>query len=320
MRLILVALVIIYHSFAPFCGSWDPIGSGEPIKTYFYIGKISYSFFLEAFVFISGILVGFQSLKRPVKEQGFKFITKKIKRLILPSVIFSIIYYFCFYSYSGIYNGIIAIINGCGHLWFLPMLFWCFVFLWLIERISINKITVLIIASVISLFSNNTLPVRIGVTMYYFIFFLLGYYYPTGALNKIINPSIRNILIYLVLFCCLFPLSITSYSDSISGVILTHLIRLISSFSGVMFMYCLVLRLTPDKKPLPPLLVTLSTYSFGIYIVQQFILKYLYYHTSLPLTVDYLLLPFIGTFVALILSLIITHISLKTFLGKFLIG
>lgn len=59
MRVILVALLILYHSFAPFSGNWDPIYSFDS-PVYFWIGKFGYSFFLEAFVFISGLLAGYQ--------------------------------------------------------------------------------------------------------------------------------------------------------------------------------------------------------------------------------------------------------------------
>lgn len=31
------------------------------------------------------------------------------------------------------YNIIWKLLNGCGHLWFLPMIFWCFVLVYLIE-------------------------------------------------------------------------------------------------------------------------------------------------------------------------------------------
>ena len=78
---------------------------------------------LESFVFISGYLVGYQVL---IKKREL-IIMNKVTRLLVPSILFSLIYWLIFN-----YNGIVSetffydLVNGVGHMWFLPMLFWCF--------------------------------------------------------------------------------------------------------------------------------------------------------------------------------------------------
>lgn len=319
MRLILILLLIIYHSFAPFCGGWEQIGDSF-IPVYFYIGKISYSFFLEAFVFISGLLVGYQATKVPIKERGPEFIVKKAKRLMIPSIIFSIIYFYCFYTYKDIYTFCNSIFNGCGHLWFLPMLFWCFVLLWIIGKLNIKPLTIIVIAIAMALLSNGALPLRFGITMFYFIFFLLGYYITSGKLKMLKKCTAVSSTIYLTLFIIFFFINIESDFNGISGFIINHITRLLSSFGGVMLCYTITNRYISDNTKLPDILVVFSNYSFGIYIIQQFILKYLYYYTDLPYEAGYALIPWIGCGAAMISSTLITHFSLKTKAGKFLIG
>ena len=32
-----------------------------------------------------------------------------------------------------------SILNGCGHMWYLPMLFWCFVLTWLLLQTKMKE-------------------------------------------------------------------------------------------------------------------------------------------------------------------------------------
>lgn len=101
------------------------VGHSQQVK---WLTRITFAFTLEAFVFISRYLMAFRQFTLKKRVSDVNFIVNKLKRLILPSVIFSIFYFIFFYQYMGrlgdmIYN----VINGCGHMWFLPMLLWCIV-------------------------------------------------------------------------------------------------------------------------------------------------------------------------------------------------
>ena len=322
MRLILIALLIIYHSFAPFCGNWAAFDEEYSSPVYFWIGKLSYSFFLEAFVFISGLLAGYNAIIKPIKEQSFQYIIKKVKRLIIPSIVFSIVYFICFYEWNSLPGTIYSILNGCGHLWFLPMLFWCFVALWIVSKINLHNYLILSFAIICALLSNDILPMRIGSAMYYFLFFYIGYLISGGKLKCLVHPHISVIILFSTIFICLFvgKYNMQIYSGLWGGVIFPHLYQVAMSFSGLMATYLIVEFNVPNRCVLPHFLIILSRYSFGIYIMQQFILKYLYYYTSLPKFVDYILVPWIGIIVALLLSIIITHVSIKTRIGHYLLG
>lgn len=69
-----------------------------------------------------------------------------------------------------------------------------------------------------------------------------------------------------------------------------------------------------------PGLITLSGYCYGVYIYQQFILKYLYYNTTFTSNVPVWAFPWIGFVFTLIMSLILCHLTLKTKFGRYLIG
>lgn len=90
------------------------------IPTYKWIARTAFAFTLEAFVFISGFLFAFQKIILG-KSEGI--IINKLQRLILPSIIFSIPYFFIFYEYKGIGNFLYSVVNGCGHMWHLHMSF-----------------------------------------------------------------------------------------------------------------------------------------------------------------------------------------------------
>lgn len=61
IRVVIILLLIIYHSFAPFCSSWEIIpGMNGQYTLYSWISLLAYSFMLESFVFISGYIFGYQ--------------------------------------------------------------------------------------------------------------------------------------------------------------------------------------------------------------------------------------------------------------------
>lgn len=61
IRLTLILLLVVYHSFIIYR---DHPAGYEDITCYSWIAKISYSFFLEAFVAISGYIYAYQILVR----------------------------------------------------------------------------------------------------------------------------------------------------------------------------------------------------------------------------------------------------------------
>lgn len=59
---------------------------------------------------------------------------------------------------------------------------------------------------------------------------------------------------------------------------------------------------------------------YGVYIIHQFVLQYLYYKTTLPLKIEAVYLPWLVLALALGISVILSACMLKTRLGRYLIG
>lgn len=179
IRLLLIVLLVLYHSFAPFNGAWRPLSDQEAVQPYYqWVAMGAYAFMLEAFTFISGYIFGYQVNRNGKDALRFRNVfLKKLKRLIVPSVIFSIIYLLVFSpaQFNAPAQAGWQILNGVGHMWYLPMLFWCFVGIWLLERIKIHPRFVIPALFVIAVVSFLPIPLRISSAMYYMFFFYCGY-------------------------------------------------------------------------------------------------------------------------------------------------
>lgn len=207
IRPLLIVLLVFYHAFAPYSGAWVPIDGFHEVKAYWWLDKLSYAFMLEMFVFISGYVFGYQvRTKGKSKLLAKKLFHGKFKRLIVPSMIFSLLYIILFQNIcQPVTSTIYDVINGVGHMWFLPMLFWCFVGVWLVEKISINNFVVLIGLLILALVPLVGLPLRLTETTYYLFFFYAGYLIQRDgmSLNKLECP--KATLAFVLMFVVLFP-------------------------------------------------------------------------------------------------------------------
>lgn len=98
LRPICIFLLVVYHSFIIYKGGWyEPVGF-EPNEIYRWIAELSYSFVLQLFVLLSGYVYGYQcsmSAKNTLNIRAL--VLSKCKRLLLPSLIFSLVYFYMFY-------------------------------------------------------------------------------------------------------------------------------------------------------------------------------------------------------------------------------
>lgn len=176
IRLILILLLVLYHSFIIYKGGWrQPIGY-DNVCVYSWIAKFTYSFFLETFVAVSGYIFSYQIFTRKKNQKLGSFIINKIKRLLIPCWLFSILYYVLFLA-SNQYQGIdvvYKILSGTGHLWFLPMLFWCFLLGWFLVRWEVSTKWKICSLLMLSLLSIIPLPLRLNSALSYLMFFYIG--------------------------------------------------------------------------------------------------------------------------------------------------
>lgn len=315
IRPILIILLVVYHSFIIYQGGWsEPVGF-EPNETYWWISKASYSFMLEAFVLISGYVYAHQVALKPTLGEGKSLITNKLKRLILPSIIFSIIYFILDFEYKSLGQFASTVINGAGHMWFLPMLFWCFIGCYIINRIPINKKYKLLGLILIALVSYIPLPLRIGSTMYYLLFFYTGYviYNLRAQISNWVTN--KKVLLSWVVYICVFitfTIAIShlqnNYIETCNSIIIKalyistqKLLTIIYASLGCFAIYITAVYAFKNKK-VSPWIIKFGNISMGVYIIQQFVLIWLYYHTTLPIHLGSTYLPWAGLAITLIIS------------------
>ena len=330
MRTILALLIVFMHSFTCYNGSWaQPAGYVE-IPLYKWLTRTSFAFTLEAFVFLSGYLFAFQRITLQRTEGFWKLTVNKLKRLILPSIIFSVLYFVLFFEYKGVGNAAYSIINGCGHMWYLPMLFWCFVFGWLLEQVKIKDEWKMVILIALNLFNIFSLPLRISTAFTYMVYFYGGYlvYKHSEKIKSLITSRrlVISWIVFVVLFVICRPMCdvlVPNYTSSnivkLLFVIGNHACQLLYAWSGLIAFYGTAVYFT-QRHQLSKTTKKIAACCFGIYLFQQFVLQLLYYKTDFPLWVGPYWLPWCGFVIAAVVSYVLSVLLLQTKAGKFLIG
>ena len=306
IRPILIVLLVLYHAMCIHTGNWEPIDGMTVIPAYRVIGKLAYTFMLEAFVFISGYVWAYQHKIKKQKENLLQLMYKKSLRLIVPTILFGLLY-IVFIEKSNI--NVPHLLEGPGHLWFLPMLFWCFLIGWCILRLKLSSKIVLPVLFIISLLRPAHLPLRLSYTLYYLFFFFSGYYIQEYS-NKI-KEMIRgwHVIVSWLMFFVIYLLFI-SVSNRLS---ISY--RGGYSMIGTIALYLTAIYVTHQNN-LKRWYIQLGSLCMGVYVFQQFILKMLYYQTYLPQITPEWVLPPIGFSIALLVSLILTYIIRLSKFGK----
>ena len=334
MRPILICVFLVgYHAFAPFCGGWDSSCCGETIvPSYYWLGKFLYSFMLETFTFISGYVFAFQmqTLKRDYTTKSLLY--NKFKRLIVPSIIFSVLYSFLFYDKPfNLLTYTYDIINGLGHMWFLPMLFWCFVLGWAMSKIRVKESIKIVLLFLLSVFSVIPLPFQLKETCYYLFFFYAAsfiYSHKEVIQKRFVNKKTILLVwaLFFISFVVLTPLRERIFDDA-SGELPDKLIRLslyktsrlFYSSLGLLSFYLTTLFVLKNGVKVPSIMLRMNELCMGIYLFQQFILKFLYYRTAEPIFFGPYLFLWVGFILALVFSISLTYLVRLSKSGRALV-
>jgi len=336
IRPILIFLLVFYHAFAIYSEAWAPIKGYPEVLAYWWLDKLSYAFMLEMFVFISGYVFGFQvRTKGNEKLNAKNLLWGKFKRLMVPCMVFSLLYILLFgHIAQPVQKTLYGLLNGVGHMWFLPMLFWCFVGVWVIEKLRLKAKWIIPVLVLCSVCSFLPLPLRMGTAMYYMLFFYLGYIIEKEDISLDRFYTLKHCIILIIAFCILFP-TLTLLREKICSlngvdnqlvtkiaiVSLSSLMKIIYSSIGLAMLFIIIGYKEKNRKtPLSQWIIKIGNLCFGVYLLQQFILRGLYNYTNLPRILGCYWLPWVGFVVALAGSIIITELLIKTKVGKFLIG
>lgn len=310
LRPLAVLLVVILHSFTVYWGKWAPPEGFVQCTPYKWIAATSFSFTMELFVLLSGYVFAYQLLVLKKSFTMASLARNKFRRLILPSLFFGIIYGLIFYWNKDFPSAAYAVLNGAGHLWFLPMLFWSFLLGYGIFKARTTEKTKFIILTTIISLSVISLPLRLDRTLYYLFFFYLGMFLMNrqDICQRLCKNNLLLIsaaLVYLTFFIS-YELFAPGINSSVSSEWLSVPVKLMKKYwifvyalSGSMFFFLLVYRLTRHLSCLPKIVLYASSISFGVYLLHQIILEVLYYKTDLPVIAGPYWLPWIGLFTSL---------------------
>lgn len=289
-------------------------------ERYVSMGLINYA--MPLFIFISGYL--FSYLLGLHKYKIFtRFVWNKFKRLIIPFWLFCTMMMLtnnCF-DIGNLLNGTFL------HLWYLPMLFWCFIITYLLHKVDYHSlIKCLILVSTFFLMSTPKISPMIG-GFYnipkWFFWFYLGYcIFP---LKEYVINIFKKYKLYYLLFIVYL---IIQYSHEIEYGLNTPILDS-ARFCMVMLLWFLVNIISTHISDISKykFVLEIDRCSYGIYIFHNWIQMYLISSTAqrlFPLerwAAEHTILFPLGFFLlSLGISYALTRLLLKTRVGRFLIG
>lgn len=329
IRPLIIFLLIVYHCLCVYNGKWEPISSINDVPIYYWIANFISGIQLEAMAFISGYIYSFQMYELKKKNEFKPLVFKKFKRLLLPCYFFSILYFIIILKPLAEYSledTFFIITNGAGHLWFLPMLFWCFVCLFFLHKFYKCNFKVLLILALVSILPFPNFPFGIS-RMFHFIFYTYAgyclYLERTNVVNLLMKKRYLLCLIYMILLysiCSIENLEIQNWYFTIFVKIVRHMLKLLLATSGILALYLFVYKYLLYKERPKDIIIYLNSICYGLYIFHQFFLKYLYYQTDLPEIIGSIYLPIVGLAISLPCSYMLTYMFLRNKYGRMLIG
>lgn len=314
LRAFAVISLVFWHSICVYTG-WqdyllnvtDAVGHSIYTKAYSIFAKI---FLPDAnmplFTMISGFVYSFLQKYKGKYRNTADFIKSKVNRLLVPYFIIGTLVVFTIADW----NPISIILGDAHHLWFCAMLFWCFVGIRLYELLPMWLKTTLIAVCITSGFVFYGYDILyIYRTLHYFPYFLMGVYI-VDYLPKIQEkPATILLIVFLTVVMLLVSLLRIKYFSNLTYLAYTYLFPI------------LLFSIVPIHKKLNKLITLISKYSFGIYVFHEWLLWNMahidFIQTfAIKQQILYPLFAFVGVF---LISTLLTHFSLKTKIGKYLL-
>lgn len=334
IRPLVIFLLVLLHSFTKIANGGGYTNDYQLITPYQWFCWLISGFRIETIALVAGYVFSYQSHDLGRKYKFWPFVWKKFKRLIIPMLVFGTIYYFCFYFHPEkftVRGFVLSLLSGCGHLWFLPMLFWCFIAIWIIDHFKLSSWWLLLLLAVVSIVPTPSLPLGFA-RLPHFVFYVYGGYFLWTKRDWLFKRCLtwKHITALWLLYVVLVVVSHVVMPEAVSTMpfvekfftlLEKRAVDLIMAVSGIMALYLTVCSFTTKEGYQPkPWVIAASDHCYGVYVYHQFILVWLYFYTSLVAICPPWLVPWIGFAVALPVSWLLTKLTLMTKTGRFLIG
>lgn len=359
IRPLIIFLLVVYHSLCVFTGGWNPPQGVPSNAFYWWMGRLISGFRIETIAFVGGYVFCYQCVELARRQGFFSFVWKKFKRLIIPCFLFGIVYYFLYRFNPARFSVNVAfwrVANGIGHLWFLPMLFWCFLAGWLLDRLiailarwgrtwQLVAASVLLVAlAVLSLCRFSGLRMGLTRAPYFLFYFYLGYFlrFVAGdsrrwaARGGLVTLLWVLYAVFILVRLQMSTLRLPGFAFEcphwLRGASLTtlHLVNLAHTALGILALYASVSlwlsrHRTAESAQPGTFLRECSRQCYGVYVLHMFFMQYIYFFSPFPAwccgsALGVWLMPWLVLAVTLLLSVASTTLLLKTRFGQFLIG
>lgn len=292
-------------------------------QTYYWINQCLFiNIAMPMFTFISGYLFEYLYTDKKKYREFLPFVKNKFMRLWLPFFIFGLI----FMATTNDFHPLRLITEGSyWHLWYLPRLFWCFMCAWMLNKWVTKPMVRLLLLPILLFYPlvGLNIPPFIGMqcTTRWLCWFYMGmifWDYKDSIIATIKKYYLTYPLFVLYLIqAWFFPVEYgerTWYSILSICAILSILWYLFYQMPNTDNWAC-------------KMLISLSKYSFGIYIFHNWIGVYLISSTAqrlfnLPeLAANHIyLFPFCVSMLDLFICIILSWLLMRTKIGRILIG
>ena len=279
-RPLIILSLVLNHSIVKISAGGSRVSGYSAPDFYNYFNDFNFAFTLEAFALISGYVMAYQLfiLKRDYSFKSFAY--RKFKRLIIPMLVFGIAYYFMFLfeqSTFSVLSFLVRLLSGCGHLWFLPMLFWGQLILFFLVKKNYPSKYVWPMLLIISLVPTPHLPLGFERLAHFMLWIYAG-----SELLQLKNIVIQKmnmgvilllggVMVMLVVIRNLVLPDMESAMpiiDKVAFYVRNEIIGIPMKASGILAVYFLICKYTGNDSYIPSKVITfMSEMSFGIYLI-----------------------------------------------------
>lgn len=265
MRVFAMLLVVLYHCLCPYTSIWDgsPYGIGFHVMAWQVLDGMLMQIHLPIFFLISGYLYGFKRIRGGYSDTK-RFVRDKAMRVLLPYIIVGL--FLCVLQH----RELLQMLNGVSHLWFLVVIFECYMLGKVAEpivRMRRKEQKILFVAIVLF---TIYVPYHIAGIRIIGLSFLLKYFpfYVLGMMGATVEFTIvERYRKEICIFLCLSVIFLLLAQILFRHPVLSNLIGLAAVTS---FFACMrVLQM----KPLPNWVNSLDKCSMGIYIVHHILIQ-----------------------------------------------
>ena len=331
LRSLAIVMVVAFHAYGMMYWGHFPDLTERYKDLYYNFNQYVVNFRMPLFIFISGYLFSYLERERGKYPTFIDLLKNKFKRLIIPYLVFASIYMLT----TGMGFDIKVLISGsCAHLWFITMLFWCFICTRLFGLIPcrhrlILQLSLLIVSFILLFIDIPTISFfGIGSFLKWFFWFYLGHIlspYRSPIFNYL---SRRKFVLFALALVYIIELSHTIMFVE-SAEERGFFMRFAHLAIVLLIWYFTNWAINNSSKPWYENIVfkELNRTSYGIYVLHYWLQPFIISSTAKRLlhidtfAANHLFLfPFLFFLTSLMLSYIATKIILRTRIGRFLIG